>query len=226
MTSIAGLAAPATVPAAEPVLPYGPVVSRLLRPLQRAFLVVNAAVVAPLLRTGFGWLLGSPGTGYLMLLRTRGRRTGLVREAPLGYVIDSGAVYCVAGYGRSTPWYRNLLADPSVEVILPTRRFRGHAEPIVDREEWLRTYRALISSFGVVGRLVAGDVGRLDDVALATEHAALPVVRITPAAHEPPIVAGPFDPGGRGWVMSYGLQAMLLGFVLWFVVAWGRRPRS
>ncbi|HYL40885.1 MAG TPA: nitroreductase/quinone reductase family protein [Candidatus Binatus sp.] len=203
-----------TTPATEPPLPYGPVLTRLLRPLQRAFLVLNGAVMAPLLRAGLGWLLGSPATGYLMLLRTRGRRTGLLREAPLGYVIDGGAVYCVAGYGRATPWYRNLVADPSVEVILPTRRFHGRAEPVTDREEWRRTYRALISSFCVVGRLVAGEVPRLDDDALATRHGALPVVRITPDPDQRPIVAGPFDPGGRGWLVPYLAQALLVGLAL------------
>ncbi|HYL39951.1 MAG TPA: nitroreductase/quinone reductase family protein, partial [Candidatus Binatus sp.] len=174
-------------------------------------------------RSGLGWLLGSPATGYLMLLRTRGRHTGLVREAPLGYVIDGGAVYCVAGYGRTTPWFHNLVADPAVEVVLPTRRFRGRAAPVTDRAEWLRTYRALIASFGIVGRLVAPDVARLDDEALVTEHAALPVVRITPEPGERSLVAGPFDPGGRGWLIPYGATGLGLGL---FAIRFGRRRAS
>jgi deazaflavin-dependent oxidoreductase (nitroreductase family) len=207
-------------PGSATPLPYGPTLTRLLRPLQRGFLVVNPWLVAPLLRRGLGWLLGSPATGYLMVLRTRGRRSGLTREAPLGYVIDSGVVYCVAGYGRATPWYRNLVADPAVEVTLPTRRFRGRAEPVSDASEWLRTYRALIASFGVVGRLVAGDVPRLDDDTLATQHAALPVIRITPDPRERPLVAGPFDPGGRGWLLPYGATGLGLGLL---AVLRGRR---
>ena len=197
-----------------PALPYGPIMTRLLRPLQRGFLVVNGSLVAPLLRSGFGWLMGSPATGWLMLLRTRGRRTGLMREVPLGYVIDGGAVYCVAGYGRATPWFHNLVAEPSVEVILPTRRFRGRAVPVENEAEWLRAYRALIASFGIVGRLVAPDVARLDDTRLAIEHAALPVVRITPDPGEPPLVAGPFDPGGAGWLLPYGALGLGLGVVV------------
>lgn len=206
--------------AASP-LPYGPILTRLLRPLQRGFLVLNRWFMAPMLRAGLGWLVGTPLTGHLMLLRTRGRHTGLLREAPLGYVIDHGAVYCVAGYGRPTPWFRNLVADPAVEVVLPTRRFRGRAEPVVDQAEWLRAYRALIASFGVVGRLVAGDVPGLDDAALVEQHAALPVVRITPEPGEAPLVAGAFDPGGSGWLLPYGALGLGLG-----AAVLGRRNRK
>lgn len=184
-------------------LPYGPIVSRLLRPLQRGFLVLNGSFMAPLIRHGFGWLVGNPLTGHVMLLRTKGRRSGLQREAPLGYVIRDGAVYCVAGYGEPTPWFRNLVADPNVEVVLPTRRFLGHAEPVTDPVEWLSMYRALIASFGLVGRAVVGDVRRLDDSTLLGRHRSLPVVRISPRYGDSPLVAGPFDPGGPGWILPY-----------------------
>ncbi|MCI0584068.1 MAG: nitroreductase family deazaflavin-dependent oxidoreductase [Chloroflexi bacterium] len=194
-------------------LPYGPTMARLLRPLQRGFLVLNRSFMAPLIRHGFGWLVGNPLTGHLMLLRTRGRRSGLLREAPLGYVIRDGAVYCVAGYGRPTPWFQNLLADPDVEVILPIRRFRGQAVPVTDPIEWLGAYRALIRSFGIVGRAVVGDVRRVDDATLLERHRSLPLIRITPQHGNSPLVAGTFDPGGRGWIVSYG-ATLALGLLL------------
>jgi deazaflavin-dependent oxidoreductase (nitroreductase family) len=210
-------------PIDRPPLPYGPVMARLLRPLQRAFLVLNRGFVAPLQRAGFGWLLGSPMTGHLMLLRTHGRRSGLLREAPLGYVIRDGAVYCVAGYGETTPWYRNLVADPAVEVILPTRRFRGQAEPVTDDADWVAAYRALIDSFGDLGRSVAGDIRGLDDATLLAVHRSLPVIRITPAEGGPPLVAGAFDPGGAGWMFAWGAQ-IALGILVWAIlVRRGRR---
>ena len=199
----------ADLPATAASLPYGPLVSRLLRPLQRGFLVLNGSFMAPLIRLGFGWLVGNPLTGHVMLLRTRGRRSGLLREAPLGYFIRDGAVYCVAGYGEPTPWFRNLVADPNVEVVLPTRRFQGRAEVVTDPGEWLRTYRALIASFGLLGRAVVGDVRRLDDATLLGRHRSLPVVRIRPRYGDAPLVAGPFDPGGAGWILPYAGSAVL-----------------
>jgi deazaflavin-dependent oxidoreductase (nitroreductase family) len=201
-------------------LPYGPLLSRVLRPLQRGFLVLNGSFMAPLIRLGFGWLVGNPLTGHVMLLRTRGRRSGLPRDAPLGYVIRDGAVYCVAGYGEPTPWYLNLVADPNVEVVLPTRRFQGRAQPVSDPGEWLRTYRALIASFGLVGRAVVGDVRRLDDATLLGRHRSLPVVRITPRYGDAPLVAGPFDPGGAGWILPYAGSAFLA------VLGWRRLARA
>ena len=223
-SQIAGVPAP-IADAAPPLpaslrLPYGPAMTRLLRPIQRGFLVVNGAVVAPLLRRGLGWLLGNPVTGYLMLLRTRGRRSGRIREAPLGYVVRDGAVYCVAGYGEPTPWFRNLVADPAVEVVLPTRRFRGQAEPVADAGEWLRAYRALIASFGVVGRLVVGEVRGLPDEELLARHRSLPVVRIRPGPGEVPLTPGAFDPGGAGWLLP--TAATVAGVLAWRAVR-GRR---
>ena len=64
--------------------------------------------------------------------------------------------------------------------------------------------RALIASFGLVGRAVVGDISGLDDATLLARHRALPVVRIMPADGERPLGAGPFDPGGRGWLLPYG----------------------
>lgn len=195
-------------------LPYGPLLTRWLRPLQRALNVANRASVAPILRARLGWLLGTPFTGYLMLLRTRGRRTGLLREAPLGYVIRDGAAWCVAGYGETTPWYRNLLEDPAVELILPTRRLRGIATPVDDEAEWSVAFRELIGSFAVIGRAVIGDVSGLSDQQLHERYAALPVVRIVPAPGEPPLRAGLFDPGGWGWLVTLGASLLALALAL------------
>lgn len=194
-------------------LPYGPILSRILRPLQRGFLLLNGWFMAPALRMGLGRVIGNPYTGHLMLLRTRGRMSGQVREAPLGYILRDGAVLCVAGYGETTPWFRNLLADPEVEVILPGRRFRGRAEPVTDDAEWLAAYRELISSFGLIGRSIVGDLGAATDEELLARHRSLPVVRIRPTDGTV-IVPGPWDPGGRGWLWA-NLAAALATIALW-----------
>jgi deazaflavin-dependent oxidoreductase (nitroreductase family) len=191
--------------------------SRLLRPLQRGFLVLNRWFMAPAIKGGLGRLIGNPFTGHLMILRTRGRTTGLLREAPLGYVILDGAVYCVAGYGETTPWFRNLCAEPTVDVVLPDRRFRGRAEPVAEPTEWLRAYRALMSSFGLIGRSVTEDVSDLSDDAVLARHRGLPVVRITPTDPADPIVSGPWDPGGNGWIKA-NVAALAAGALVWRAV--------
>ena len=185
-------------------LPYGRTMTRLLDPLRRAFLIVNS-LFTPALERGFGALASNPLTGYLLVLRTRGRRTGLVRAAPLGYVVLDGAIYCCAGFGETTAWYRNVLADSSVEVVLPGRTLRGTAVPVSAPDEWIRAYRALIASLGVVGRWTVGDVRRLDDAELVAAHGGIPLVRITPSA----FVLGPLDPGGRFWLVPWLASAVL-----------------
>jgi deazaflavin-dependent oxidoreductase (nitroreductase family) len=179
-------------------LPYGPILQRILRPLQRAFLPLNRWFVGPVLRSPAWRFVGNPATGHITLLRTRGRRSGAVREAPLGYVIRDGFVYVVAGYGVGTPWYRNLVDNPTVEVVLPGRTIRGIAEPVTDDAEWLRSYRTLIASFRVIGRVVEGDPSRTDDASLLATHRSLPVVRIRSLEPPGPIATGRWDPGGHG----------------------------
>jgi deazaflavin-dependent oxidoreductase (nitroreductase family) len=203
-------------------LPYGPLLSRLLRPIQRGFLAVNGLLVAPALRLGLGRLLGNPMTGHLMVLRTRGRVTGRIREAPLGYVIRDGAVWCVAGYGRSTPWYRNLLADPSVEVVLPGRTVRGVATPVEDQGAWAAAFRDLIGSFGVLGRLVVGRIDGLTDEQLRARYETLPIVRIDPLAAAGGLRSGIWDRGPVGAAVIAG-WVTLAGALL---IAAIRRRRS
>ena len=186
--------------------------ARLLRPIQHGFLWLNRWFMAPALRAGLGPLIGNPATAHLMLLRTRGRRSGRVREAPLGYVIRDGFVYCVAGYGTRTPWFLNLVDNPTVEVVLPGRTVRGVAEPVADDAEWLGAYRSLIGSFGLVGRLVDGGVDRLDDAALLATHRVLPVIRIRSLDPPGPLRAGPWEAGGRGWLFVWG--GLLAGVAL------------
>ncbi len=180
-------------------LPYPPQFNAALPALHRAFLVVNRRLTAPAIRAGLGPLFSTPVTGSMMLLRTRGRKSGAIREAPLGYVVRDGAIWCIAGFGTETHWFRNILADPNVECILPTVAVRGVAERVDDPAEWLPAYQALVDSLGFIGRLTVGDLRRLSHEDLERQREGFPLVRIRPTG----IAAGAFDPGGLGWVPSF-----------------------
>ena len=104
--------------------------TRLLPAVHDGFIAVNNYVSVPALKMGLGRYMSNPATGYLMILRTRGRKSGEMRDAPLGYTIVGDHVYCIAGFGRPTHWFQNVLADPHVEVILPSRAFSGLAEEV------------------------------------------------------------------------------------------------
>jgi len=119
-----------------------------------------------------------------------------MRDAPLGYVILDGSIYCCAGFGIRTHWYRNILVEPRVECLLPDRAVSGIAEEVVDPQEWLRGFRALIKSLGVIGRWTVTDVDAATDDLLRQKARGIPLVRVRVSG----IAPGPSDPGGLLWV--------------------------
>lgn len=77
---------------------------------------------------GLGPLVGR----LILLLTTTGRKSGLKRVTPLQYETVGDLTYLGSARGAQADWYRNLLADPHVEVQVKARRFRALAEPITD----------------------------------------------------------------------------------------------
>ena len=74
-------------------------------------------------RLGLGGMInGCPKVmGRIMVLTTVGRKSGLFRRTPVNYAILDDEVYCTAGFGATTDWYRNVQADPQVEIWLVGR---------------------------------------------------------------------------------------------------------
>jgi deazaflavin-dependent oxidoreductase (nitroreductase family) len=65
-----------------------------------------------------------------LLLTTRGRRSGQLRRTALIFGIDGDRYLVVASQGGSPEhpqWYRNLAADPQVEVQVGAERFQATA---------------------------------------------------------------------------------------------------
>jgi deazaflavin-dependent oxidoreductase (nitroreductase family) len=208
MTSTEPAASAPPAPTRFGELPYGPTMTRLLEPMHGGFIQLNRWVAVPVLRAGLGPLFSTPVLGSLMVLRTTGRTSGLQRDAPLGYAILDGAVYCIAGFGAATQWLRNIQADPAVEVVLPLTSFRGVAEEVSDPDEWARAFRQLMANMGPIGRATAGDTRGLSDDELREAGRGLPVVRIRPTG----IGSGPADPGGLMWIP---VQAVVTVASLW-----------
>ncbi len=73
----------------------------------------------------------------LLILTTKGAKTGLTRENPLAYITDSGRYIVVASFAgapQNPPWYYNLLANPTVGVEVGSERFNARAEVVEDPE--------------------------------------------------------------------------------------------
>lgn len=77
---------------------------------------------------GLGPLIGR----LVLLLTTTGRKSGKRRVTPLQYEWKEGRVYIGAARGQEADWFRNVLANPRVEVRVAAQRFPGLAEAITD----------------------------------------------------------------------------------------------
>ncbi len=166
---------------------------------------LNKWLMVPALRAGLGAWLGTPLGGWLVLLRVRGRRTGLVRETPLNYLVAEGSAWVMAGFGERTEWYRNLLADPAVEAWLPGRRVTARAAVVPDEAIRARILPALARSTGLPSFLAGFNPWRDDDAAILEALRGVPLVRLDP--DDGWLEPGPDDPGGGGWVWR---QAVVL----------------
>jgi deazaflavin-dependent oxidoreductase (nitroreductase family) len=80
-----------------------------------------------------GYFAGRP----MLLLHTKGRKTGLPRTNPVVYLPDGDRFVIIASKGgapKDPQWYRNLVADPNVEIEVGTRRIPVKAVVITGPE--------------------------------------------------------------------------------------------
>ncbi|MDX2167812.1 MAG: nitroreductase family deazaflavin-dependent oxidoreductase [Deltaproteobacteria bacterium] len=127
--------------------PYSKTEVRIANPLIKAMSRVNTWVYrATGGRLGGRFLRGAP----VLLLTTVGRKSGAPRVAPLIYLRDGEHLVLVASKGgmdHHPLWYRNLVANPDVEVqlgrdVLPMRaRTANDAERAALWPRLLEVYR-------------------------------------------------------------------------------------
>ncbi len=68
----------------------------------------------------------------VLLLTTIGRKSGKPRVTPLQYEEIDGTIYLGAALGRKADWFRNIQANPRVQVRVKSRCIAATAEPITD----------------------------------------------------------------------------------------------
>src|SRR3989304_9219733 len=124
--------------------------------MRRGFSIMNKFFMVPAFRLGLGPILGSPFGGYIMVLKTRGHKTGRWRYTPLNYAISNGNVYWIAGFGKVSHWYRNILAEPRVELILPAMAAAGKTEIVNDAAERQTVIRQVMINSGFAAFVFGG----------------------------------------------------------------------
>ena len=121
--------------------------------LRRAFRFLNRNMLV-MWRLGLGWLMANPQSGFIMVLATTGRKSGERRLVPLNFVESGDAVYCLAGFGKTTHWLLNLQADPQCEIWLPDgRRLCGHGELVATETRRIDLVREALVRSGFAAKL-------------------------------------------------------------------------
>lgn len=158
-------------------------------------------------RLGLGpWLSYWPSvTGRFMVLVHKGRKTGTRRLTPVNYAIVNGDVYCIAGFGSISHWYKNIAANSAVEVWLPEGWWAGEAEDATHITDFLPVMRQVLAASGVVALLVGINPHYLSNAELAVKVATYRLVRIRRTAPR----TGNEGPGDLVWVWPLTLLGLL-----------------
>lgn len=159
-----------------------------------------------LFRLGLGDLLN---TMRLMVLTTRGRKSGQARHVAIEYRRHGSKIYLISGWGDRPDWYQNLLADPLVTIQLGRSTLSALADKVTDPAESLRAVNLFRRDApnrydAVLGKLVDNEISgmKLPDVS-----AQFTIIRLDIIADEPTLPGLPMD---RLWLWP----ATVIGIVL------------
>jgi deazaflavin-dependent oxidoreductase (nitroreductase family) len=129
----------------------------------------------------------------VLLLTTRGRRTGLPRTTAVSFMPVDDHLVVFSGWGVTSGWYRNIRAHQEVRVTVGRRRIAALAQHVEDPERRRSLMRQMAARSSACGppRAVRPllkltrlfDYDNEIEMALKTGDA-LPVVEIFPSERE------------------------------------------
>ena len=167
---------------------------------------------------GLGQMLnGWPSVGgRIMVITHTGRKTGLRRRTPVNYTLIDGDIYCTAGFGHISDWYRNMQANPNVEIWLPNGWWHGHAEDVSESKNRLPVLREVLIASGFAAYAAGVNPRALTDEALDEATAVYRLIKI----HRTKPCTGDGGPGEFAWIWP------LLTFILLPLLLLKRRRKS
>lgn len=191
--------------------PTSPALSRSDEVLRQVFKAGNRFMVL-FFRLGLGNMGNRPETSQVMVLSHRGRKSGLLRRTPVNFAVVDGDIYCTAAFGSRADWYRNIQADPNVELWLPNARYAGVAEEVPgDDPRRNDLMRAVLIASGFAAPLFAGvNPKSISEQRLAELSADYRLIRIRRTAQ----LAGPGGPGDLVWVWPLTAAVLLVLLML------------
>ncbi len=166
------------------------------RQLKQVFRYLNRAMI-------LSWRLGLGGwgnradiSGQIMVLTQTGRKSSRRRRTPVNYTIQNGDIYCVAGFGAGSDWYRNISSNPQVEIWLPHGWWAGVAEDVTGCPEHIYLMRQVMIASGFAARSAGIYPLTMSDEELKQVTADYRLVRIRRTLAR----TGPGGPGDLAWI--------------------------
>jgi deazaflavin-dependent oxidoreductase (nitroreductase family) len=136
-----------------------------------------------LYQMNLGWLLGK----RFLLLEHRGRKSGIIRKAVIEVVdhnVQKGSYIVAAAWANQSDWYKNIEADPEVNIRVGTKRFPAFAMKLStdDAAQHLNAYAAKHPfAFKQLGSLLIGSESH-DTIQIVKSFLdAIPFVEFIPA---------------------------------------------
>lgn len=139
-----------------------------------------------------------------MVITHRGRKTGLLRRTPVNFAMVGDDIFCTAGFGPKSDWYRNILKDPHVEIWLPDGWWNGTAEDVTDIDNATDILRKVLIGSGVAARVFGLNPYELSGHELERLLISYRLIRIRRTEAR----TGPGGPGDLAWIWQ--VIAMLL----------------
>jgi deazaflavin-dependent oxidoreductase (nitroreductase family) len=116
------------------------------RPIKRAIEIRAGRYLGnPLVR---GMLRAGLTPPLMVLVETKGRRSGKTRRVPVAMSREGDALWLIAQHGRHAGWVRNLEADPHVRVRLGRHWQTGVASVVAEDDVKARARTFASSSAG------------------------------------------------------------------------------
>ena len=106
---------------------------------RRASTFFTAKILNPVVRAAVRVGLPLP---MVVILETRGRKSGQPRQIPVGKTLESDTLWIVAEHGRKAGYVRNIEADPRVRVRVG-RRWRAGVATVLGDDDWRDRQRLL-----------------------------------------------------------------------------------
>jgi deazaflavin-dependent oxidoreductase (nitroreductase family) len=182
--------------------------------MRKTFKVFNRFMIL-MWRLGLGsWLKSKETWGQVLVIVHKGRKTGLTRYAPVNYALVDGELYVTAAFGARADWYRNLMANPEVEIWHPEGRWKGFAEDVSNAEDRVALMREVLIGSGLAARVFGLNPYALTDEKLGEITKSYRLIHL----RRSDAVTGPGGPGDLAWIWPLATLGLL-----WILVRRKRR---